>query len=83
MSPGVRARSGWGNYQSRVEDALASCVVYVGRLQRSLRGEIAPDRHYFLSKGYALQEVTTHLVGRCQEIERRIEADQAGSADGG
>ena len=83
MRPPVRARNGWGEYQSHVEDALASCVDYGGRLQRSLRGEIAPDRHYFLSKAHALEEATNHLVRRCEEIERWIEADRTGSADGG
>lgn len=45
------------------------CVDYVGRLQRSLAGEIAPDRYYFLEKAHELQYWATNLVQRCEEIE--------------
>jgi hypothetical protein len=81
MAAEVRRRSGWGEYQSYVEDALESCLDYAGRLQRSLRGDIAPDRHYFLSKADALQEAATRLLACCEDVESLIEADGQGLAD--
>jgi hypothetical protein len=41
----------------------------MSRLQRSFVAEIAPDRHYFLSKADALQDAATRLVQRCEEVE--------------
>lgn len=69
----VQARCGWGEYQSYIRDALESCADYVGRLQRSLEGETAPDRHYFVEKASALKEWATILLARCEETERWIE----------
>jgi hypothetical protein len=85
MSAEVGARSGWGDYRDYIGDALACCVDYVGRLQRSFDGEIAPDRHYFLEKAEELQYWATNLVARCEEIQKFIEANREaeGSSDVG
>jgi hypothetical protein len=69
----AQASSGWGEYQPYIGDALESCVDYVGRLQRSIEGEIVPDRHYFVEKASALKEWATILLARCEEIEGWIE----------
>ncbi|MDQ3766902.1 MAG: hypothetical protein M3346_06105 [Actinomycetota bacterium] len=69
----AQAGSCWGEYQTYLGDALESCVDYVGRLQGSIRGEIAPDRHYFVEKASALREWATILIVRCEESERWIE----------
>jgi hypothetical protein len=63
---------GWGPYRSVVGDALASCVDYVGRLQRSFNAEIASDHFYFLDKASALLEAAELLVSRCEEVDRWI-----------
>jgi hypothetical protein len=67
----------WGPYRPAVEDHVAACADYLGRLQRSLAGEIAPDRHYFNDKAYQLQEVARGLVRRGQDIERWLNACNA------
>jgi hypothetical protein len=40
----------WGPYLAAIEGHLDTCADYLGRLRRSLAGEIAPDRHYFADK---------------------------------
>lgn len=75
MEVEVRARSGWGEYHSYILDALSICIDYASRLERSIAGEIAPDRHYFLEKADALQRSATILVERCEEVEHWIGAD--------
>jgi hypothetical protein len=67
----------WGPYRPAIEDHLASCADYLGRLQRSLAGEIAPDRHYFRSKAHQLEQVARSLVRRAQDIERWLDACEA------
>jgi hypothetical protein len=67
----------WGPYRPAVEDHVAACADYLGRLQRSLAGEIAPDRQYFNDKAYQLQEVARGLVRRGQDIERWLNACNA------
>jgi hypothetical protein len=69
----VQAGRGWREYQPYIGDALESCVDHVGRLQRSIEGEIAPDRYYFVEKASALREWATILLLRCEESERWIE----------
>lgn len=69
----IQACSGWGEYQTYLGDALESCVDYVGRLQRSIEGEIPSDRHYFVEKAGALKEWVTILLARCAEIKGWIE----------
>jgi hypothetical protein len=64
----------WGPYRAAIEDHLASCADYLDRLQRSLAGEIAPDRHYFRSKAHQLELVTRSLVRRAQDIEGWLDA---------
>jgi hypothetical protein len=39
-----------GPYRATIEDHPDTCADYLGRLRRSLTGEIAPDRHYFADK---------------------------------
>ncbi len=70
-----QANSDWAEYQPYIGDALESCVDYVGRLQRSIEGEITSDRHYFVEKASALKEWATTLLTRCEETERWIEGD--------
>jgi hypothetical protein len=67
----------WGPYRAAIEDHLASCADYLGRLQRSLAGEIAPDRHYFRSKAHQLELVARSLVRRAQDIEGWLAACDA------
>jgi hypothetical protein len=67
----------WGPYRPTLEDQLAACADYLDRLQRSLAGEIAPDRHYFNDKAYQLHEVARRLVRRGQEIERWLRSCDA------
>ena len=40
-------RGPWGPYRATIEDHVDTCTDYLGRLRRSLAGEIAPDRHHF------------------------------------
>jgi hypothetical protein len=60
-------------YQPYIGDALECYADYVGRLQRSIDGEIAPDRHYFVEKASAPRAWATVPITRCQESERWIE----------
>jgi hypothetical protein len=59
----------WGSYRSHIESLVESCADYISRLQRSLDGEIAPDRHYFNEKAEALADVAERLVQRGQDAE--------------
>jgi hypothetical protein len=67
----------WGPYRAAIEDHLASCADYLNRLQRSLAGEIAPDRHYVRSKAHQLELVARSLVRRAQDIEGWLAACDA------
>jgi hypothetical protein len=67
----------WGPYRPAIEDHVAACADYLGRLHRSLAGEIASDRHYFNDKAYQLQEVARALVRLGQDIERWLNACNA------
>jgi hypothetical protein len=60
----------WLHYRQTVEDQLASCADYLDRLQRSLAGEIAPDRHYFNEKAGHLLSAVRGLVQLGQDVER-------------
>jgi hypothetical protein len=60
----------WGTYRNVIEERLASCADYLSRLQRSLSGEIAPDRHYFNDKATQLQSAARDLVHVAQDVER-------------
>ena len=59
----------WGPYRQAVADRLASCADYLGRLQRSLDGEAAPDRHHFTTRAHDLYEAARDLVRLTQEVE--------------
>lgn len=59
----------WGPYRSAVEDRLEACADYVGRLRRSLAGEIAPDRRYFDEKALQLRDAAQSLVRFGQDVE--------------
>lgn len=59
----------WGPYRGSVVDGVVACADYLGRLERSLAGEIAPDRHYFGEKAVRLQEVTRRLARLTQDVE--------------
>lgn len=63
-------RDDWGEHRATVEDQLAACADYLSRLQRSLAGEIAPDRHYFNEKAAHLLGAARRLVELGQDIER-------------
>jgi hypothetical protein len=60
----------WGAYRHVIEDRLASCADYLSRLQRSLSGESAPDRHYFNDKAAQLLDAARDLVHAGQDVER-------------
>lgn len=59
----------WGPYRSAVEGRLDTCDDYLGRLRRSLAGEIAPDRFYFGDKAHALRDAAQTLVDGVDDIE--------------
>ena len=59
----------WGPYRSSVEERLASCEDYLGRLRRSLDGVIAPDRHYFDSKAHELRDAAQSLVDYVDDVD--------------
>lgn len=60
----------WGQYRGSIQETVDVCADYLDRLQRSLRGEIAPDRFYFREKATYLQTATTTLVHLAQDVER-------------
>jgi hypothetical protein len=60
----------WGPYRATLEDHLDTCADYLGRLLRSLGGEIAPDRHYFADKAHQLQTAARRMVRIVQDIDR-------------
>ncbi len=60
----------WGPFHDHIGEGLAHCADYLGRLQRSLAGEIAPDRHYFTTKARALRDASVGLLGRARDVER-------------
>ena len=62
----------WHPYRSTVEDHLGSCTDYLGRLRRSLAGEIAPDRHYFADKAHQLHAATRRIAHHDAHRARRI-----------
>lgn len=64
----------WGPYRSAITEQFASCHDYLTRLQRSLAGQIAPDRHYFNSKAAALADAARRLQRLGQDIERWLDA---------
>jgi hypothetical protein len=62
-------RNHWGAYRCTVSDRLAACEDYLGRLRRSLAGDIAPDRHYFAEKALALRDAAQTLVEGAEDVE--------------
>jgi uncharacterized protein YukE len=60
----------WGPYRAAIEDQLDCCADYLGRLRRSLAGEIAPDRHYFADKAHELHAAARRMVRIVQDIDR-------------
>jgi hypothetical protein len=60
----------WGLYRATIEDHLDTCADYLGRLRRSLAGEIAPDRHYFADKAHQLHSAARRMVRIVQDIDR-------------
>ena len=60
----------WGPYRATIEDHLDTCADYLGRLRRSLAGEIAPDRHYFADKAHQLHTAARRMVRIVQDIDR-------------
>ncbi len=59
----------WGQYRSTVTDCVANCADYLGRLERSLGGEAAPDRAYFAARAVSLFEAVRDLVRLVEEVE--------------
>jgi len=70
MSDATTTTGPWGPYQDHIGEGLAHCADYLDRLQRSLAGEIAPDRHYFTTKAVALRDAAVGLLGRAHDVER-------------
>jgi len=62
----------WGPWHDHIGEGLAHCADYLGRLQRCLAGEIAPDRHYFTTKARALRDASTGLLRRARDVERGL-----------
>jgi uncharacterized protein YukE len=60
----------WGPYRATIEDHLDACADYLGRLRRSLAGEIAPDRHYFADKAHQLHTAARRMDRIVQDIDR-------------
>lgn len=60
----------WGPYRETVEEHLAACADYLGRLRRSLDGEISTDRHYFADKAHQLHTSARRMVRTVQDVER-------------
>jgi hypothetical protein len=60
----------WGPYRPTIEDHLDACADYLGRLRRSLAGEIAPDRHYFADKAHELHSAARRMLRVVQDIDR-------------
>ncbi len=69
-----RQTDSWGPYRATVEDHLATCADYLSRLERSVAGEIAPDRRYFNDKARHLLQAARNLVRRGQDIEPWLNA---------
>lgn len=65
-----RQTDSWGPYRATIEDHLATCADYLSRLDRSVAGEIAPDRYYFNEKARQLLQAARRLLRRGQDIER-------------
>ena len=72
----------WGPYRSGVEECLAACEDLLGRLRRSLAGEIAADRLYFSDKAHGLRDAAQSLVDRVDDIEWWLGACTETMADG-
>jgi hypothetical protein len=60
----------WGPYRATIEDHVDTCTDYLGRLRRSLAGEIAPDRHYFADKAHQLHTASRRMVRIVQDVDR-------------
>ena len=43
---------------------------YLGRLRRSLSGEVAPDRHFFADKAHQLHAAARRMVRIVQDVDR-------------
>ncbi len=59
----------WGPHRAAVTDRLGTCADFLGRLQRSLTGEAAPDRHYFSTRAHDLYEAARDLVRLTEAVE--------------
>jgi hypothetical protein len=59
-----------GPYRATIEDHLDCCADYLGRLRRSLAGEIAPDRDYFADRAHQLHNAAGRMVRIVQDIDR-------------
>ena len=86
MSDNATTTTGpWGPYRDHVEEGLAHCADYLGRLQRCLAGEIAPDRPYFTTKAAALRDAAVSVLRRARDVERWLrscDADYGADGDG-
>jgi hypothetical protein len=59
----------WGPHRAAVAGRLETCSDYLGRLQRSLTGEAAPDRLYFSTRAHDLYEAARDLVRLTEDVE--------------
>lgn len=59
----------WGPHRAAVTCRLETCADYLGRLQRSLTGQAAPDRLYFSTRAHDLFEAARDLVRLTEDIE--------------
>lgn len=67
--PSSTAEDPWGSHRAVVTERLSICADFLGRLERSLSGEAAPDRLYFSMKALALYEAARDLVRLTESVE--------------
>jgi hypothetical protein len=60
----------WGPYRATIGEHIDTCADYLGRLRRSLAGEIASDRHYFSDKAHQLHTAACRMDRMVQDIDR-------------
>ena len=70
--PDVIESNPWGPHREAVVDGVVSCADYLGRLERSLVGEAATDRHYFAMRAGDLYQSARDLVRLVEETEHAL-----------
>jgi hypothetical protein len=71
--PPRSASDDWGPYRVRIEEQVAGCADYLGRIRRSLAGAIAGDRIYLAEKAQELMSSAKRLVRLSENVERWLD----------